>query len=157
MTNQQLMNKYEVSPNQLQNIFKQLIRAGVIGEIEALDVPGPPHEKIHISDKRKQRRSHVFVQLPVYDAQNLLDQGTVLGVSEKGVRISGIPAPVGSTREFMVQADEFADVFPFVFEACCQWSMTDDDNCVAGFQITTISDGGLAELRRLVDVLAVTD
>jgi len=81
----------------------------------------------------------------------------VVDVSEKGLRISGIPVTVGSTKEFMVQADEFADVYPFVFEANCQWSTSENDQCLSGLRITKISDGGMAELRKLVDMLTVTD
>ena len=90
--------------------------------------------------------------------ENLLNKGTVVDISEIGIQISGIPAKVGDTKEFLVQADYFADVYPFIFEAKCKWSSkTEDGHLFSGFEITSIPEGALEELRKLTRMLTISE
>jgi hypothetical protein len=78
-------------------------------------------------------------------------------ISEVGLQISGIPTKVGDTKDFLVQADYFADVYPFVFEAQCQWaSKAEDGHLFSGFEITSITEGALEELRKVTSMLALS-
>jgi hypothetical protein len=78
-------------------------------------------------------------------------------ISEVGLQISGIPAKVGDTKEFLVQADYFADVYPFIFESKCKWtSKAEDGNFLSGFEITSITEGELEELRKITNLLALS-
>ena len=71
--------------------------------------------------------------------------------------MSVIPTKAGDTKDFLVQADYFADVFPFVFEAQCQWSSkAEDGNLFSGFEITSITEGALEELRKITNLLALS-
>ena len=154
MSNQQLMDKYHISLDRLQNVFKQLIDAGAIerGELVARH----PHERLSIENLRNHHRNYVFVGLPIYDLKNLLKKGTVIDISEVGLQISGVPTNVGDTKDLLIQADYFVDVYPFIFEAQCRWvSMSEYEKLLSGFEVTSITDGGLEELRKLTRMLTI--
>lgn len=158
MTNRDLMDKYRVSLDKLQNIFRQLLDAHSVERSELEPLLSIPHERIDVGKRRRLHRNYVFVKLPVFDLENLLNQGTVVDISEKGFQASEIPANVGDTKQFLVQADYFADVFPFVFEAKCLWSSkVEDRQWFAGFEITNISEQGLEQLRKLTSMLTISE
>jgi hypothetical protein len=89
--------------------------------------------------------------------ENLLNKGTVVDISETGLQVSGIPTNVGDTKNLLVQADYFLDVYPFVFEGKCKWtSKAEDGNLLSGFEITSITEGELEELRKITNLLALS-
>jgi hypothetical protein len=158
MTNHNLMHKYHVSLDKLQNIFRQLLDAHAMERSELEPLLSIPHERLDIGKRRRLHRSYVFVKLPIFDLENLLDQGTIVDISEEGFQASEIPANMGDTKQFLVQADYFADVFPFVIEAKCLWSSkVEDRQWFAGFEITNISDQGLEQLRKLISMLTISE
>ena len=157
MTNRQLMHKYKVSVNSLHNLLRKLVdfKALQISEVQALLSSIP--EESAFKEKRKEPRNYVFVPLPIYDVNNLLDEGQVMDLSDGGFRITRLESKIGEKREFLIQADYFAHVFPFCFEAECRWvSQTEEEPWFAGFQITSISEGGLVELRKIIRMLTIT-
>ena len=122
MTNRQLMDKYNISLDKLHNIFKQLLDSHALERSELEPLISIPHLRVNGGQRRQLHRSYVFVNLPIYDFENLLNKGTVIDISEVGFQISGIPATVGDTKEFLVQADYFADVYPLGAAVLCQRS-----------------------------------
>ena len=157
MTNRQLMDKYNISLDKLHNIFKQLLDSHTLERTELEPLISIPHLRINGGKRRRLHRSYVFVKLPIYDLENLINRGTVIDISEVGLQISGIPTKVGDTKELLVQADYFADVFPFVFESKCKWSSkAEDGNLFSGFEITSITEGALEELRKITNLLALS-
>jgi hypothetical protein len=116
-------------------------------------------EKLSHKDGRRIPRSYPVVQLPIYDVDDPTVEGLVQDLSEKGVQVSGILTEVDQRKTFFIQANEFAAVNPFSFEAECRWVRTSsgDDQCVSGFEITWISDKDLEELRSAIELLAISD
>ena len=157
MTNQQLMAKYNTSLDKLHNIFKQLLDAHAIERSALEPLISIPYEQFKIEKTRQLHRGYVFVKLPIYDLGNLINKGTVVDISETGLQVSGIPTNVGDTKNLLVQADYFADVYPFVFEAKCKWvSGVADGLLFSGFEITSITEWGLKELKELTSLLALS-
>ena len=157
MNNRQLIGKYKVSVNSLHNLLRKLVNFKALQISEAQVLLSSIPEELAVKERRKEGRHYVFVPLPIYDVNNLLDEGQVMDLSEGGLRTSGLEAKIGEKREFLIQADYFAHVFPFCFEAECRWvSQTEEEPCFAGFQITSISEGGLVELRKIIRMLTIT-
>jgi hypothetical protein len=104
-------------------------------------------------------RNYLAFPVPVYEAESLLVQGEIIDITEKGLQVAGIEVQPQETKSFLIRADEFHDIYPFVFEARCQWVRKEDPDgkCVAGFQIVAISELGLEELRRLISVLTIRE
>lgn len=157
MTDNQLMDKYNLSEGALKNIFRKLVDAGAIREDELRERIPKERLATYTEKERDFQRNYVFVRLPVYDMENLINEGQVVDISERGLQVLGIPATVGETKGFLIQADYFADVFPFSFEAECKWaSKNEAGEWTAGFKIVKISEGGLEELQKLIRMLSLS-
>jgi len=72
--------------------------------------------------------------------------------------MSVIPTKAGDRKDFLVQTDYFADVYPLVFEAKCKWTSKAEDGLLfSGFEITSVSEGALEELRKLTSLLTISE
>lgn len=155
---EEMISKYNLSPNTLRNILVRIVVAKKLEETEVQNLYCGIDESLAVKERRKNLRYYVYVPLPIYDVENLMEEGQVVDISEGGCRISGIQASQGEKREFVVQPDYFGNAFPFCFEATCRWSSQDESGeWVAGFEISTISDGGLEQLRKIVRMLALPE
>ena len=107
---------------------------------------------------RNVARSYVMFKLPVYDLDDLTVEGQVLDISETGLLVTGLEATGGGHKTLLIQADEFADVYPFTFDAVCRRVEVsrDEEPCEAAFEITSISEVGRGELRKLCHFLGLS-
>jgi hypothetical protein len=155
---EEMIRKYNLSPNLMRNILVRIVVAKKLDETEVQNLYCGIDESLAVRDRRKDLRYYVYVPLPIYDVENLMEEGQVVDISEGGLRINGIQASQGEKREFVVQPDYFGNAFPFCFEATCRWSSQNESGeWVAGFEISTISDGGLEQLRQIVRMLALPE
>jgi hypothetical protein len=149
------MDEYGLSSKELLSIFKRLIVAGAVKKGE-LDTRMPPAEdRADVEALRRLPRNYLVVAIPVYDADDLFAEGRVIDVTEKGLQVAGLSATAGEKRSLLIQADEFVDVHPFVFDCECRWVRLDEEHPRSGFEITSISEGGLVELRKLIDQITL--
>jgi len=159
MSDAQLQDKYKLSSVGLQKAFTKLVDAELLkpSEIQGR-LPGY-QSPIGVEGVRVLARNFLAFPVPVYEVESLLVQGEIIDITEKGLQVAGIEAEPQETKTFLIRADEFLDIYPFVFEARCQWVRREepDDRCVAGFEIVDISEMGLEELRRLIGVLAIRE
>jgi hypothetical protein len=157
LTNLELMEKYQLSSKGLQSIFTKLIEAKAVQDGELGGRVPLAEDTVRLDHKRVLPRNYVVVRLPVYEAENLIVEGHVRDISEKGLQVAGLSAAVGQGKTLLLQATDFADIHPFAFEACCRWvkSESDPDGSVAGFEITDISDGAMQELQKLIQALTI--
>lgn len=108
------------------------------------------------SERRRTPRSFLFVLVPVYDTSDPGAEGRLNDISEQGLQVAGIQSEPGKSKTLIVRADGFVDVSSFQVTADCRWAQIDDQSgeCVAGFQITSISDADLEELKKLIQLTA---
>lgn len=159
MTNVELMEKYQLSTRGLTSIFTKLMDAKAVKKREIAGRVPLADDTVNLGQMRCLPRNYLVFRLPVSDVNNFGMEGSVRDITERGVQTAGIAAKAGEIKELCVQADELADIRPFVFEAECKWSKpeTQNEQCVAGFQISSISSESLAELRELIRVLTLAD
>ena len=158
-TKEQLMEKYGLTAVGLDNIFKKLVAAGVMTADEVNGgSPSDAGELEDVTARRTLPRNYMVVSIPIYEANDLLSEGTIIDINENGMKIQGIKAAEGEAKSLLVQGDEFHDVYPFVFDAVCRWTKTDETTGVtaAGFEIAAISDASLDELRKLISALSIS-
>jgi hypothetical protein len=155
-TNTDLMQEYAIDASGLRNAFNKMLQIKAVRPEELERRMRSFPEAASGTDRRELPRRYVLFSFPVYVADDLESEGLVNDITEKGLQIAGITASVGETRNLLIRADEFADIFPFVFEATCRWvhAPNDPTECCAGFEIHSISEGSLAELRKLIQLLA---
>jgi len=151
MTAQELMEKYELRPGELQSLFRQLKE--VIPGPSALYGRSPGHGEDKKGESiRLLPRNDVALPVPIYDVKDPQNKGVVFDISEKGVGIQGIEKRVGDVARFVVRGDSFFPIDPFQLEAICRWVKPTGDHrkFLAGFEIMNISAGGLEALRKFI-------
>lgn len=155
-TNEDMMQQYDLDLWGLRNTLKKMIEIKALDEDDVRDRMPSFHEESGGDDRRLLKRRFVLFSFPIYVADDLEEEGLVNDITEIGLQVSGIKASAGETKSLLIRADEFADIYPFVFEATCRWANPTNDRgeYAAGFEITSISEGGLDELRKLIQMLA---
>jgi hypothetical protein len=156
VTDAELMHKYGLTINSLHRIFSKLVDACLITEEEIKQRQIDSGDASDWSRHRGMQRNYVFVQLPIYDMDDILTEGLVVDITERGLQVDGISSEIGDKKSFLIQADYFADVYPFSFDVLCRWvNSGSDDFITAGYEITNISEGGLEQLKKLIRMLSL--
>jgi len=144
MTPKELMTKYGLSSDTFRQVLQSIIHFQRHGGNAGLD----------FRERRRYPRTIITYPLWIYDNVDQIEDGRVLDVSEKGVCVEGITAMVGETRTFIVRYQKGERRQPFVFDAMCRWVSSNGNSsgeCVAGFEITNISQGDIALLLDLIE------
>jgi hypothetical protein len=152
MTNLELMDKFQLSAKGLKSLFTKLIDFEAITEGE-LDGRVPPgDDTVDIDPRRLLRRNYLFVNLPVCEADNESEDGYVRDITESGLQVSKLAATVGVGKALVLKPEGLADIQPIVLEAQCKWvkTATGEEESLAGFEITDISQEGIRELKYLI-------
>ena len=113
MSNEGLTEKYRISSDKLSSVFKKLVDAEAMDASELEGREGWPPEPVKPQFIRSRPRQYVVFPLPVYDTDDLGEEGFVKDINELGMQVTGIKAKVGEAKSLLIQADEFADVYPF--------------------------------------------
>lgn len=156
MTDFELMEKYNLSPNGLRRAFQSLVDAGLVTQQELADrLPGYA-ETVFVESLRELPRHFLAIAVDIYDRTKPELSGTLRDITEKGVGVSGIAAKLGEVKILAIPADKFIDADPILFEARCVWVDREGASMEfrAGFQITKISERCLKDLRTLIRTLS---
>ena len=161
MTCSELAEKYKLSPNSLQRIFRGMID----GEILTIDELAGRHALFDdaaqhgIDSVRLLFRQVVNFVLPIYEKEKPKTLGIVLDITEGGVGLKGIEAITGESKNFAIPANKFFDVARVEFRALCRWVNREESTgkCIGGFEITDISPGASVELLKLVQLIELAN
>jgi hypothetical protein len=101
----------------------------------------------------------VDVPLPMCDAADPRNKGTIVDVTEQGFGVHGIRAEKGQTKTLVLFSASLFPVAPFALEARCRWVKkgTSDGQIDSGFEITNISEAGSQELKKIIQWVALRD
>lgn len=107
-------------------------------------------------ERRRTPRNFLFFPVRVYDASDPEAQGRLNDVSEHGLQVAGIKANRGDVKTLIVRPEGLANISDFQLVAECRWAQAEtvEGECVAGYQITSIDDPDLEELKKLVQSTA---
>ncbi len=155
MTDPQLMDKYRLSAKGLQSVYKKLLDADVITQDELANRIPAFDDTASLDYLRLSPIHELVCLLPIYERNRPGSVGTVCDMTEKSVGVTGIDAEVDDVKTFVIPADEFFSVNPFSFEAICRWVRQGQttEELIAGFEVTSISETGLEDLKKLLRVL----
>jgi hypothetical protein len=161
MTYSELLEKYKLSPNKIQRIFRGLID----GHMMTLDELGGRYALFDdtmqhgIQSVRLLFRHVVNFRLPICEKEKPKTLGIVLDITEGGVGLKGIEATTGESKNFAIPANKFFDVAQVEFQAQCRWvnRVESTGKCIGGFEITNISPGASVELRKLVQLIELAN
>jgi uncharacterized protein (DUF433 family) len=152
MTDSELMKKYDLSSEGLRFALQTLTDTEVIALEELYATSSSAYDTVFVENMRELPRHHLSMAVTIYEATRPEVKGTLRDITEKGVGITGIPARVGEVKILVIPAETFTEADKIVFEAKCAWAQTEgtDDQYFAGFQITSISEECLEDLRSLI-------
>jgi uncharacterized protein YodC (DUF2158 family) len=161
MAYSELLEKYKLSPNRIQRIFRGLID----GQMVTLDELGGrcalfDYTVQHgIESVRLLFRHVVNFVLPICEKEKPKTLGIVLDITEGGVGLKGIEAITGESKNFAIPANKLFDVAQVEFRAQCRWVNREESSgkCISGFEITNISPGAAVELRKLVQLIELSN
>lgn len=159
MTDAELMAKYSLSAKGLESIFKKLLKVKAVTRKELYGRFPFLDDTVNLDNVRKIPRNFPAFPLPIYETANMHVEGSVRDITEKGLQVSGIEARPEETKEFVIRADEFQDIYPIVFQAVCRWTTNGagTNGSVAGFEITDLSAEGTREIRNLIRSLTLRE
>ena len=152
MTDSELMKKYDLSSEGLRFALQTLTDTEVIALEELYAASSSAYDTVFVENMRELPRHHLSMAVTIYEATRPEVKGTLRDITEKGVGITGISARVGEVKTLVIPAETFIEADKIVFEAKCAWAQTEgtEDQYSAGFQITSISEQCLEDLRSLI-------
>jgi hypothetical protein len=154
LTASQLMIKYELSPKQVMNVFKQL-EDGMPRPADIYPRSWSINSKDHGRRTRSLPRHDVNVPLLVHEMQDTRVRGLVLDISEKGLRIHGMEAIFRRERNLTIRSEEIFGIRSVMFLAECRWVKKNGSHghSFSGFEIVEIVPQHHENLKKLVGLI----
>ncbi len=157
MSDSELMEKYRLSAKGLQSAFDKLVEKGIMTVEQIYGQTRSGDDTVLVDDMRLIPKHFLTVAVPIYEPASVPVEGLLTEITERGLGVTGIPARVGEVKTFVIPAAKFIKTETIWFEARCLWArpIEGDEPWAAQFQITRISQECLAQLRELIQVLAL--
>jgi hypothetical protein len=159
-TDFELCHKYDLSFEELPNVFEELVELDVTREAELMERSAFYDEPRNRLVTRKFPRRRLDLKLPVYDPDDPPLKGLLRDLSESGLRVASLRPDINLAKRLVIRADWFSGIRPFDVGVECKWIKTKErvrKYFVAGFEITSISSRCQEELRKLLSHASLTD
>ena len=151
MTDDELMEKYEMSSQALESARGQLCSSGLISREELLSRSTESAEGENTTVTSRLPRDYLVVQVPIYDVGDPETKGVIRDLTEKDVGIIGIEASLDDIKTLVILTDNGLRADKIIFKVKCRWVKKDSEGgYVSGFRITNITKENLGKLRRLI-------
>ncbi len=151
----ELMDKYQVSALQLQELLNECLEAGFLQSEDVRRLSSKERPKQAQQVRSVASRHAIGVEIPIYEKDRSDVPGRLLDIAETGVRIKNLPSREGEMKHLVIPADEVVLIDEIEFEAVCRWTRQDQEGLfMAGFEITGVSQGSLDELRILIQSIS---
>jgi hypothetical protein len=148
----EIRGKYKLSDKGFHSVIRKLAAADLLkkSEVERFHkwFPG-----LFVGDLRQSPRTPVKILLIVCDANNPSSKGFVRDISKKGISVEGLEANVGDVKALKILSSGIAGSSTFMLKGKCVWregNGTPDKEPTAGFEITSITESAMNELKKLL-------
>jgi hypothetical protein len=159
MSDFELMSKYGLSLEQLENVLAKLVEAGRIREDEIKE-RGPFFDNpANRSKTRRFPRTYLRVPLEIEDVNDSANKGLLVDLSEDGFRTRGLAVRIGEEKVFLVDLKEVRKRVVRLMATCIWVKQAVEAKVLqeAGFKIVRISESDLLEVGRVARVLSLGD
>jgi hypothetical protein len=152
MTDTDLLEKYKITSEGLQQVFRKLLDAEILSPFEFQAWSIFCNKTVALKHVRLFRRDPVRFSLPIYEADEPENRGVVVNISANGLGVQGIAAKVDDIKTLVIPTDELLGLPPLVFEARCIWITNNigQKDCKGGFYLIDASAKIWQELRKYV-------
>lgn len=158
LTDFELMSKYDLSWELLQDVLKKLVRGNAIRAAELEERSAYFDDPVNRRRTRGAYRAYMRIPIPIEDLNDVFNRGFVTDLSERGFRTRGVTAKNNDDKTFLIRAGDVSEVENLRFNATCRWVNGQDgprESCEAGFLIMGLSDEDLSRIRRLIQALGL--
>ena len=140
-TDVQLMEKYDLSVIDLENVFRQLLDMRAINHIDVLAWSVFGNKVISTEHIRLFPRDNLGFAVPIFEPSHPEIEGYVKNVSQKGLCVGGVSATVNETKSFSIALDMSRQVVSHPFEVRCRWTCHDQvlGEIISGYSIAESS------------------
>ncbi len=153
LNEQELMNKYKLTPRGMGTLFRNLVNAEVVTLTELLSRCSRQLNLPEVAGELRIRaRKHLEFLLPIGESDNPENTGFIYDISEGGVGTRGLKAKVGETMTFDIPTDDYLCTQPIRFQGVCRWVEEKGDRWErgAGFGVVTVLQGSFTELQEII-------
>lgn len=157
LTDSELMEKYGIPYERLDEVFRQLLDSNAITRGELYGRSSLFLDTVTVDAVHDESAHYLAFPVPISDAMDPSIVGRLRNVGEQMVGMVGIEAEIDEERSFVVYPEKFVDIQPIAFDATCRWLITEPEGSYAGFEITFISDKDRERLELLVRSLTLGD
>jgi hypothetical protein len=113
-------------------------------------------DTVNVGSMRNVPRNYMALSVIIREAENPMNKGAVVDLTEKGVGVTGLHVRENQTKELVIDSGELVDIGLITFEATCRWARQHEDGTrTSGFEITSISERDLGKLRQLINELSL--
>ena len=156
LSDHELMEKYKLSIKGLESIFRKLEDSKTVKRSELYGRMQSFEDTVNLASMRKLPRNFLTLALRIYEHGHPSNEGELLDVNEKGVGVRGLEVKPDQTLGLVIVASGFVDIRDIRFEAVCRWRKQEQEGAWAsGFEITSIPDEDLTNLRKIISGLAM--
>jgi len=157
MSDSELMQKYGLSPEGLGFALQTLTDTKIVSLQDLYGESLSQQNTVSIDSTRVLPRCYLAISVEIYESKRPEIKGTLNDITEKGIATAGMQAKVGETKSFLIPTRNYIAADPIMFEARCQWAEKESDfrEWLAGFEITSISDKCLDDLRSLIQAVSL--
>jgi hypothetical protein len=158
-TETDLIKKYGVPRETVQDIFRKLVDSGLIRPSELPSAASPPrvrYDEVELSAIRASPRYSLGqIELVASDPENPSVTGIVRDISEGGLGIAGVKREVGEWQSFVLVGRREYLPQPIALDCECRWVQTDKSSgrSTGGYEITVIAEDDLARFQALIGVV----
>ncbi len=156
MSDHELMEKYQLTVRGLESLFRKLEESKAVRRSELYGRFSSFEDTVDLESTRKFSRSFLALPLRIYEQGNPENGGELLDAIEKGVGVRGLTVPSGQSARLVIASGGFVGLQDISFDAICRWGKQGDDGAwMSGFEIVTISEPDLQNLKKLIRGLAL--
>jgi len=156
LSDEELMEKFEISKQALQTAFDQLLLAGLITRQELRNRSSSSTPSGVPDSTRSLPRHFLVVRVDIHEKGNPSNKGIIKDINEKGIGIVGIQAALDEVQDLIIPASDFTLANDISFQAKCRWTKwSAEGKFVCGYQIVAIEDEDLRQLRELIHELSL--
>lgn len=154
MSDSEFVEKYRLSPSQLQYIFRSLLDAQIISPIdfESWQIFHNVSVPLKI---RLYPRTILAVAPPIYEAAEPSNRGVILNTSEYGIGLQGLHAQVDTLVNLIIPLNGSPRVRPVTIQARCKWVAPFENHhtSVSGFYVAVVNETSWAAVRHAMAAL----
>jgi hypothetical protein len=153
MPDDELMEKYKLTPRGLGTLLRNLVNANVMSFRELIRrCTGHMNLVDMLSELREGARKQLRFLLPVSDRDEPENTGYVYDISEDGIGTRGLRTKIHEIKTLVIPVDDYFRVEPIVFVGHCRWVEEVDDRweIAAGFRIGRLIQGSFTGLLDII-------